>query len=114
MEHPNKYEDRAFSCTANIVLVVLVLWLISDWSKALPVEKQSVSVCIVLSPSGLCVFYDVSLQSQVSEVLAASDESDTSWPFDMEGRQSCGNIDGFGNTQKEKIQTSPSPIGGKN
>lgn len=112
-EHPNKYEDRAFSCTANIVLVVLMLWLISDWSKALPVEKQSVSVCIVLSPSGLCVFYDVSLQSQVSEVLAASDESDTSWPFDMEGWQSCGNIDGFSNTWKGKIQTSPSPVGGK-
>lgn len=72
------------------------------------------SVCIVLSPSGLCVFYDVSLQSQVSEVLAASDESDTSWPFDMEGRQSCGNIDGFSNTQKEEIQTFPTPFGGKN
>lgn len=71
------------------------------------------SECIVLSPSGLCVFYDASLQSRVSEVLAASDESDTSWPFDMEGRQSGGNVDGFSNTQKEKIQTSPSPIGGK-
>lgn len=43
----------------------------------------------------MCVFYDLPLQSQVSEVLAASDGGDDSWPFDMEDRQRCGNIDGF-------------------
>ncbi len=80
----------------------------------MPVEKQhycvfvcrqvSVRVCVSFpSPAGqpasqpaslpivwccVCVFvfYDLPLQSQVSEVLAASNGGDNSWPFDMEDR----------------------------
>lgn len=53
----------------------------------------------------VCVFYDLPLQSQVSEVWAASDGGGDSGPFDMEDRQKCGNRAGFNNTHKHVTHT---------
>lgn len=86
----------------NPALLCLCLWecvCVSICAFLIPFRPSSVTWRVV------CVFYDLPLQSQVSEVWAASDGGGDFGPFDMEDRQKCGNRAGFNNTHKHVTHT---------